>query len=376
MNQYPGNVRVLGQDEIRVRSETASGRPTLTWGDGVSDHDAAGLRVQLLGPVRAWRGDEELELGGPRRRAVFGMLAMHAQRSVSRSELIDGIWDSGPPTSAVNSVQVYISGLRRALEPRRARQAPGQILTTSGAGYLLRLEPGTRDTEALDRHLKDARRLTAARDLAAAARSLEAALGLWQGASLAGMAGPWAEIERARLDELRQSAMQDRIDVLLALGGHHQALAELAALVREHPLRERFRGQMMLALYRCGRPADALAAFADARRVLAGQLGIDPGPELRRLHQQVLTTDPALDPPPERDRLAWHGTQAAARPSPPAQVPRELPGDVNTFIGRAAELAELDPVQRGSGRDGDIRRGRQRRRRQDRAGGALGAPGP
>jgi len=256
------------------------------------------LWVQLLGPVRAWRGDEELELGGPRRRAVFGMLAMHAHRAVSRSELIDGIWDADPPASAVNSVHVYISGLRRVLEPRRTHGGPGQVLATGRAGYLLRLEPGQLDTELLAGHLADARRLIAARDLGAAARPLEAALGLWQGTTLAGIDGRWADIERARLDELRQTAIEDRIDVLLALGGHRQALAELAALVRQYPLRERFRGQVMLALYRCGRPADALAAFADARRLLVEQLGVDPGPELRRLHQQILTTDAALDPPP------------------------------------------------------------------------------
>jgi len=255
------------------------------------------LRVRLLGPVRAWRGDEELDLGGPRRRAVFGMLAMHAHRAVSRSELIDGVWDADPPASAVNSVHVYISGLRRVLEPRRTHGAPGQVLATGRAGYLLRLEPGQLDTELLAGHLADARRRTAALDLAAAARSLEAALGLWQGTTLAGIDGRWADIERARLDELRQTAIEDRLDVLLALGGHHQALAELAALVRQYPLRERFRGQVMLALYRCGRPADALAAFTDARRLLAEQLGIDPGPALRRLHQQILTTDVALDPP-------------------------------------------------------------------------------
>jgi len=265
----------------------------------VSEREPAELRVQLLGPVRAWRGEAELDLGGPRRRAVFGMLATHAHRTVSRSELIDGVWDPGPPASAVNSVHVYISGLRRVLEPRRAPGAPGQVLATSGAGYLLRLAPGQPDTEVLGRHLADARRLTADRDPAAAARSLETALALWQGASLGGIDGPWADIERARLDELRQTAIEDRIDARLALGGHHQVLAELTGLIRQHPLRERFWGQMMLALYRCGRPAGALAAFADARRVLAGQLGIDPGPELRRLHQQILTADAALDPPPE-----------------------------------------------------------------------------
>ena len=248
----------------------------------MTDQKAAELRVQLLGPVRAWRGAEELDLGGPRRRAVFGMLAMRSHRPVSRSELIDGVWDPGPPASAVNSVHVYVSGLRRALEPRRTCRASDEILATSGAGYMLRLEPDQLDATVMDRHLADARRLAAA-------------LGLWQGASLAGIPGPWAGIERARLDELRQTATGDRIDVLLALGGHHQALAELAALVRQYPLRERFRSQVMLALYRCGRPADALAAFADARREFAEQLGIDPGPRLRHLHQQILTTSAALD---------------------------------------------------------------------------------
>jgi len=261
----------------------------------MTDQKAAELRVQLLGPVRAWRGAEELDLGGPRRRAVFGMLAMRSHRPVSRSELIDGVWDPGPPASAVNSVHVYVSGLRRALEPRRTCRASDEILATSGAGYMLRLEPDQLDATVMDRHLADARRLAAARDLAAVARALAAALGLWQGASLAGIPGPWAGIERARLDELRQTATGDRIDVLLALGGHHQALAELAALVRQYPLRERFRSQVMLALYRCGRPADALAAFADARREFAEQLGIDPGPRLRHLHQQILTTSAALD---------------------------------------------------------------------------------
>ncbi len=309
----------------------------------MSDGEAA-LRVQLLGPVRAWRGDEELDLGGPRRRTVLAMLAMHAGRTVSRSELIDGVWGHEPPGSAVNVVHVYVAGLRRVLEPRRAHRAPGQILMASGPGYRLRMEPGKLDTEVLRGHLTHARRLTAEADLAAAARSLDAALGLWQGDPLAGIPGPWADIERVRLGELRQTVVEERIDVLLALGGHHQARAELAGLTRKYPLRERFHGQLMLAMYRCGRQADALAAFADARRVLAEQLGIDPGPELQRLHQHILAADAALDPPPGQVRLGPAGNDALAPPRPDraAPVPRELPADVDMFIGRTAELAELD----------------------------------
>ena len=236
------------------------------------------LRIQLLGPVRAWRGEQELELGGPRRLAVLGMLAMRANQAVSRSELIDGLWGEDPPASAVNSVHGHVAGLRRALEPRRAHRAPGQVLSASGPGYLLRLEPGQPDAEALGRHLAQAQRSPAAADLAATARSLDAALRLWQGVPLSGIPGPWADIERIRLDELRLAAIEEHIEVMLALGGHHQAVAQLAGLIREHPLRERFRCQLMMALYRCGRQADALAEFTDARRVLAGELGIEPGP--------------------------------------------------------------------------------------------------
>jgi DNA-binding SARP family transcriptional activator len=304
----------------------------------LTEANAAALRVQLLGPVRAWRGDHELEIGGPRRRALLGMLA-GARQAVSRSELIDGLWGHDPPASADNSVHVYISGLRRVLEPRRARRAPSQVLTAIGPGYRLRLEPGTLDTEVLDKHMADARRLGSS-DPAAAAKSLDAALRLWQGASLAGIPGPWADIERARLDELRQTATADRLDIMLTLGGHHQALAELAALIRQHPLQERFHGQLMLALYRCGRQADALAAFADARRVLADQLGIDPGPALRRLHQQILTGDAALDAQP---------SDGPGARSERVLVPRELPADTDRFTGRSAELAELDRLLAADG---------------------------
>ncbi len=227
----------------------------------------------------------------------------------------------------MNSVHVYVCGLRRVLEPRRLRGTPGQVLATTGTGYLLRLASGQPDTEVLDRHLADARTLAADGKTAAAARSLETALGLWQGVPLAGLPGPWAGIERARLEELRQTATGDRIDLLLALSGQHQALAELAALIRQYPLRERFRAQLMLALYRSGRPADALAAFADARRVLADQLGLDPGPELQRLHQQILTADAALDPVPERDR---------ANVRSPAPVPAPVPVPVPVPVPRRA----------------------------------------
>jgi DNA-binding SARP family transcriptional activator len=259
------------------------------------------LRIQLLGPVLAWYGMRELDVRGPQRRAVLAMLAS-ARQEVSRAELADGLWGPDPPASARNSVHVHISALRKVLEPRRAPHAQGKVLMAVGPGY--RLVTGSVDTHVLDGHLADARLLAHA-DPAAAVRSLDAGLALWQGASLDGIPGTWAQIERARLYEVRQVATEDRVDLMLMLGAHHELLPDLAALIRQHPLRERFRGQLMLALYRCGRQAEALAAFDDARRELAAQIGIDPGPALRRIHARILAADPSLWPPRLGTRAAW-----------------------------------------------------------------------
>ena len=265
--------------------------------------DVTALRVELLGPVRAWRGEEELELGGPQRRALLSMLA-GTRRPVSRDEVIEGLWGQDAPVSAGNAVHVHVAWLRRVLEPGRPLRSPGRILTAAHSGYRLDLTPGSLDTEVLDFHLATARRL-AVSDPAVAVRSLDAALSLWHGASLDGVPGPWADVERARLDELYQTATEDRLEMLLLLGAHHEVLADLAALIRKHPLRERFRGLFMLGLYRCGRQAEALAVYDDARRVLAWKLGLDPGPALRRLHARILAGDPALDPPRVELDRAW-----------------------------------------------------------------------
>ncbi len=286
------------------------------------------LRVQLLGPVRAWLGQRELDLGAPQQRAVFGMLAMRANRTVSRSDLIDGVWGQEPPVSAVNGVHVYVAGLRRALEPDRAHRAPGQALLADAGGYMLRLEPGQPDTEAFSQLLAQARESGAAGDLATAARLLDAASRLWRADPLSGIPGPWAEIERVRLRELRLNVIEESVDAMLARGRHADAATKLAGLVREHPLRERFRGQLMLALYRCERQAEALAVYAETRSVLVEELGVEPGPELRRLHERLLLADDALGLP------AAAGTARAA--------PAQLPADVDAFTGRAVELAELD----------------------------------
>src|SRR3984957_17008413 len=253
---------------------------TVTSDDGLVDDglvddglvsDGAPLRVALLGPVRAWRGETELELGAPQRRAVLGLLAARANQSVSRDELIDGIWGDALPARSVNALHVHVSRLRAALEPGRAHRSAD----------LLRLAPRQLDAELFARRLADARESRRAGDLAAAAASLESALGLWHGDALDGIPGPWAEIVRARLGEQRLTATEEHLELLLELGRAAEAAGQLTELVRAHPLRERFSGQLMLALYRSGRQAEALTAFAAARRVLVQELGIEPGQELR-----------------------------------------------------------------------------------------------
>ena len=326
----------------------------MTSDDGLADHgladgepvgglDGGGLpvRVAVLGPVRAWRGETELELGAPQRRAVLGLLAARANQAVSRDELIDGIWGDELPARSVNALHVHVSRLRAALEPGRAQRTSGQVLVASGRGYLLRLAPGQLDAELFAARLASARESRRAGDPAGAAAAFESALRLWQGVALDGIPGPWAEIVRARLGEQRLTATEEHIDVLLELGRAAEAAGQLTELVRAHPLRERFSGQLMLALYRCGRQAEALAAFADARRVLVQELGIEPGQELRGLHARILAADPGLDAPV----TAAVGRPAVVKTRP---VPAQLPADVAAFTGRDAELAALDLLLAGA----------------------------
>jgi DNA-binding SARP family transcriptional activator len=286
------------------------------------------LRVGVLGPVMAWNNEEELPVGQPRQQAVLGILAMRANRVISRSELVGAVWGQDPPPSAEGGVYTYVAGLRHIFEPGRSLRGPGRILVSSGAGYVLHLVPGEPDAVAFEQHLHRARQMRKAGDLAGTASVLATALGLWRGVAFAGVPGPFAETERVRLAELKSAADEERADALIALGRHEEVLADLTAMVAEHPLRERMRGLLMLALYRSGRQAEALRIFAEGRKVLAEELGIDAGAELSRIYQQVLTMDPGLD-------IAANATSVST--AKPAHLPADAPG----FSGRHEELGAL-----------------------------------
>jgi DNA-binding SARP family transcriptional activator/tetratricopeptide (TPR) repeat protein len=309
------------------------------------------LRVGVLGPVTAWYGQEELRVGQPRQQAVLGILAMRANRVISRGELVDAVWGQDPPASAEGGIYTYVAGLRRIIEPARSVRGPGRVLVSSGAGYVLHLVPGQPDAVAFEQQLARARQLRKNGDQVGAVGALEGALGLWRGVAFAGVPGPFAETERVRLAELRTGAAEERADVLLALGRHEEVVPDLTVLVADHPLRERMRGLLMIALYRGGRHAEALRVFTDGRHVLAEELGIDPGTELSRIRQQVLTCDPALDlaADPAADEHPARPASPVLRPgdSPgasPGVGPGEGPGAGPGIGGRAPSWAPGVPV--------------------------------
>lgn len=317
------------------------------------------LRVGVLGPVTAWRDECEIDAGQPRQLAVLGVLATRANRVVSRGELVDAVWGEQPPATAEGGIYTYVAGLRRVLEPDRPRRAPARVIVSGGGGYMLRLDPGCLDSARFEECIGRARGLGASGDPAAAEQAVAEALALWRGLAFAGVPGPFAEAERQRLGELRTAAAEDRADLLLALGRAAEAVPDLTALVAEHPLRERARGLLMIALYRCGRQAEALRVFHDARERLAEDLGIDPGSELTKIHRQLLVMDPALagrarpsEPalllvPPAAPQPVTPAPAAPLVQVPPAQVPPEAAG----FAGRTAELRRLHAMLPEAGGD-------------------------
>jgi DNA-binding SARP family transcriptional activator len=242
------------------------------------------MEFRILGPLEVVENGHALDVGGTKRAALLAVLVLNANEVVSRERLIDALWSERPPETAAKAVQVYVSELRKLLGRGR--------LLTKAPGYLLRIDRDELDLNRFQTLLAEAKGL----EPESAAAKLREALTLWRGQPLAEFADHgFAQAEIARLDELRLACVEQRIDAELAQGRHAEVVSELEALLAEHPLRERCREQLMLALYRSGRQAEALEAYQEARRVLVEQLGIEPSRQLRELQQAILNQDPALD---------------------------------------------------------------------------------
>ncbi|MBM7815042.1 AfsR/SARP family transcriptional regulator [Saccharothrix algeriensis] len=250
------------------------------------------LRVALLGPVRAWSGEQEVALGSSRQRGVFAVLALRPGAVVRRDELIRAVWGQDAPATAEGSVYTYVSVLRKALEPGRRRGAASRLLESVGPGYRLVLDPAASDVAGFEALRRRARRQLDAGEPQAALRSLDEALALWRGVPLTGLEGPFARAQRLRLGEARAAARELRAEAALAAGAHLDVIGELGALISEEPLRERPRELLMSALHRAGRSAEALEVFREARQVLRAELAVEPGPGLRAAHERVLRAAP------------------------------------------------------------------------------------
>lgn len=268
------------------------------------------VRFAVLGPVRAWVGDTELDLGTPQQRAILGILLLRAGSPVTPDQLVNAVWGAAAPRAAVGVIRSYVSRLRRVL--------PRDVIESVGGGYAITARH--LDLTDFTHHLGAARD---AEPHTAAAR-LRAALDLWHGTPLAGVNGEYAQAQRTRLAQVRLAAVEDLAAAEIEIGRHVEAADALEAVIAEEPLRERPRELLMRALYRAGRQADALAVFAEIQRLLADELGLDPGPGLRETQRRILAADP---------RLAEHPA--------PGQLPSQLPPDLPDFVGRADEIAAV-----------------------------------
>ena len=276
------------------------------------------LDLRLLGPVEAYDSGRRVELGGSKQRAVLTYLLLHANTAVSRDRLVAALWEDEKPKSATKLIQIYVSHLRQAFGNGKVTQ---DLLVTEGKGYRLCCEESAIDLERFRAQIAQGRQTRATGDLHAAAADLEAALRLWRGPPLANVRRePFADDHAERLEDLRTGVIEDLNDLLLDLGKHVELVPELEALVDDHRLRERLHAQLMLALYRCGRQADALNAYGEFRCLLQERLGLDPTRALQDLQRAILTHDPRLD-------LVTAGAEAVRLPIPPT-----------TLIGRDGDV--------------------------------------
>jgi DNA-binding SARP family transcriptional activator len=297
------------------------------------------MDLRLLGPVEAWVDGESLALGGPTRRAVFAALLLKADKALPSGPLVHAVWEE-PPASSHSNIRTHIAGLRRVF--RDAGQE--DRLSSSGSAYRLIVEPGELDVVRFSDLAGQGKQAFSDGDFETASRHFGDALEQWRGPALNGATlGHMLQAEAARLEEQRLAVVEQGVDVDLALGRHDELVVRLRALVVEHPMRERFWAQLMLALYRVDRQADALAAYEQLRSYLADELGLDPGPELQRLHAQILRAEPAL----LEAAFSVRGETelSAARVVPP----RHLPPTSATFTGRDKELADIKAFLQSTG---------------------------
>lgn len=322
------------RDDSTTDGGTHGGRPHNSGPDGGTHGSMAGmadgnmpgatdeLRFSVLGPVRAWRGGKALPPGSPQQRALLAALLLREGRTATAGELIDALWGDEPPSQALAAVRTYASRLRKVL-------TAGVLVSESG-GYALRTRPDALDLSVAQELASDAEKSRAAGNRSQARSLINKSLGLWDGEALASVPGPYADTQRARLDEWRLQLTETRLDLDLELGCHAESVSELTALTAAHPLRERLRELLMLALYRSGRQAEALAVYADTRRLLAEELGVDPRPELAQLQQRILQADAELARPVED-----------SAPASSIRRPAQLPATVPDFTGRLSFVREL-----------------------------------
>jgi ABC-type transport system substrate-binding protein/DNA-binding SARP family transcriptional activator len=270
------------------------------------------IDYRLLGPIEVGVDGRALDIGGQKQRALLVVLLLSADEPVSRDVLVDRLWGERPPRGAQHTLEVYISRLRKTLEPVAGRPV---VLARPGA-YVLRASSEHIDIGRFERLAAEGRRALAAGTPGRAAAVLREALVLWRGPALADISDePFARTEIARLEELRAAVLEDRIEADLALGHHRDVIGELEALAAAHPLRERPYQQLMIALYRCGRQAEALAVYRSARRLLLDELGIEPGPDLQRTERAILEQDVSLQPPAPSPAPLAIAAAGAERPS-------------------------------------------------------------
>jgi predicted ATPase/DNA-binding SARP family transcriptional activator len=287
------------------------------------------VEFRILGPLGVAEDGHPISLGSGRQRALLAVLLLHRNQVVTADRLIDELWGERPAGTAANLVQVYVSRLRKALGKER--------LVTSGSGYVLRVDEGALDLDEFERLAEQGRRALEDGEAARAAELLQEALALWRGPALPDVVFEGiAQAEVGRLEELRLAVLEERIEAELGCGHHAVLVGELEALVAEHPFRERLRGQLMLALYRSGRQAEALELYRQTRRTFVEELGLEPGPALQELEHAMLAQDPFLDAP-----------AATAAPKATRPIKPSLPVPPTPLIGREHELEEVVSLMRG-----------------------------